>query len=115
MKTPYTAQELFTKVRTHLLAQRKKSLNNKGLCAYRGTNGLKCALGCLIADEDYHPKFEGGNIRAETPLRNACGVTDATLSLAGELRRLHDAIEPELWPDRLTAIASRFNVTVEPF
>ena len=46
-----TEQEAFTKVRDHLLRQKEKCIVN-GLCAYRGENGLKCAIGALISDED---------------------------------------------------------------
>ncbi len=28
------------------------------MSAYRGNNGTKCSIGCLIEDKDYHRKFE---------------------------------------------------------
>jgi hypothetical protein len=52
-----TLQETFDKVCVHLLTQLQKSVfldsNGSMACAYRGPNGLKCAVGCLIPDELY--------------------------------------------------------------
>ena len=46
-----TAQQVFTQVKNHLLKQNEKSMIN-GICAYRGSNGLQCAAGCLMSDEE---------------------------------------------------------------
>lgn len=52
-----TKQETFDIVVSALRIQGCKS--RKGLrCAYRGNNGLKCAVGHLIPDEDYSAEFE---------------------------------------------------------
>lgn len=32
---------------------------NKEECRYRGPDNTSCAVGCLIPDADYNPKFEG--------------------------------------------------------
>lgn len=53
-----THQETFDKVATHLITQRAASRDYSG-CRYRGPDGLKCAVGCLITDEYYHPGIEG--------------------------------------------------------
>ena len=57
-------QEIFNKVYTHLMTQRKPALINTtgSTCAYRNENGEKCAVGCLIEDNEYEPEFEGKNI-----------------------------------------------------
>lgn len=34
------------------------------ICRYRGDNGAKCAVGILIPDERYDPRFEGGTVAA---------------------------------------------------
>lgn len=58
-------QEVFDKVANHLINQSAKSINvseyalSGNGCAYRGNNGMKCAVGCLIPDERYSPKMEG--------------------------------------------------------
>lgn len=33
-----------------------------GDCAYRGINGLKCAVGHLIDDSEYDPEYEGSSV-----------------------------------------------------
>ena len=53
-----TAQEVFDKIVAHLRAQAAKSVQGFS-CKYRGPNGTKCAVGCLIPDEQYRPEMEG--------------------------------------------------------
>jgi hypothetical protein len=50
------------RIRDHLLTQRAVSKVNSGPCLYRAPNGLKCAVGCLIADEHYIADFEGAGV-----------------------------------------------------
>lgn len=56
---PYnlTQQEIFDKVVNHLYTQRKQSTHNL-VCMYRSNDGLKCAVGILIDDEDYIPEMD---------------------------------------------------------
>jgi hypothetical protein len=47
---------LFSHIAQHLTAQRGQSLcyaNGTTSCAYRGSEGLKCAIGCLINDSQF--------------------------------------------------------------
>lgn len=57
---PYdlTPQQIFDKVVIHLYTQKKQAINKTGLCKYRMKNGLKCAIGALIEDDDYQPSFD---------------------------------------------------------
>lgn len=50
-------QEIFDTVSVHLLTQNEKSQESSfySSCLYRGPNGTKCAVGCLIKDEFYQP------------------------------------------------------------
>lgn len=61
-------QEAFDIAAKHLLDQGKKAYRDDGTpfsapsCAYRSPEGgLKCAIGALIPDEEYDPRFEGQN------------------------------------------------------
>lgn len=58
----YTKQEAFDTMVAHLRRQGKPSVLTGGssriYCAYRGADGSKCAVGCLIPDDDYKPSFE---------------------------------------------------------
>lgn len=53
-------QEIFDTVVNHLINQKQKSVKegNKTNCLYRGPNGLKCAVGCLIPDDVYEEYME---------------------------------------------------------
>jgi hypothetical protein len=51
-------QEIFNTVVRHLGKQGVQSLNEFE-CAYRTSDGLSCAAGCLIPDELYHSDIEG--------------------------------------------------------
>jgi len=60
-----TEQEIFDAVVRHLKKQGRRALN-KDQCVYRGSNGLKCAVGCLISDAEYTPSMEGHTVDAIT-------------------------------------------------
>jgi hypothetical protein len=66
-----TAQEIFDKVINHLLQQGGPALNynydDDPVCRYRSNNGLKCAVGCLIPDDQYDPLMEEIRIRIHYP------------------------------------------------
>ena len=49
-----TEQQVFDQVKNHMLTQMKKSMleSNGDPCAYRGFDGLQCAAGCLMSDEE---------------------------------------------------------------
>lgn len=55
-----TNQEIFDTVAVHLLTQNKRATkaNCSTTCQYRTSEGLKCAVGCLIPDEKYTPEME---------------------------------------------------------
>ena len=55
-----TRQDVFDYIVFALIQQGKPSLRPGG-CAYRGKDGCRCAVGHLIADADYRPRFEGKN------------------------------------------------------
>jgi hypothetical protein len=55
--------DIFNYVVDHLRKQGDKSLHpDGGICAYRGRNENMCAVGCLIADDEYDPSLEGRGI-----------------------------------------------------
>lgn len=52
------------RIRDHLTKQKAQSMgtygeDNNGGCMYRGPEGLMCAVGCLIKDEEYNYLMEG--------------------------------------------------------
>lgn len=125
-------QNTFNTVSAHLLAQNARSLADYNLtqgCAYRGENGLKCAIGALIKDEFYLPKLEGLMVAATqttqavlkslkleqqgTDLVAKDGETvDCLLflELLHDLQLIHDNVDPCLWQEYLIGTATRFNL-----
>lgn len=64
------AQEIFNTVATHLFTQGRQAINEDSdgfdgvACRYRASDGARCAVGALIADEVYDFAMEGQNIDA---------------------------------------------------
>lgn len=57
-----SSQDVFNIVAKHLFNQGKQCLDIYGNCAYRGANGMKCAVGALILDSEYSFVLEGKNV-----------------------------------------------------
>lgn len=105
MKTlhQYSAQEIFNQVATHLLTQMKRSVDDFGFCAYRGSNGLKCAAGCLIADDEYFYDFEGFRW---SHLVTIGKVSKKHKEMIKRLQYVHDSCLVDEWYESLSKIAN---------
>lgn len=125
-------QQTFNTVSAHLLNQNERSLadyRSKQGCAYRGENGLKCAVGALITDEFYLPKLEGSMVSAhqttEAVLKSLKLKQRGTnlvaedgekvdtllfLELLHDLQITHDNVDPTLWQEYLIGTATRFHL-----
>ena len=115
-----TALEVYLQCREHLLKQNKQSkrilIDDVEDCAYRGENGLKCAAGCFIADDEYVPEMD----------TNGEGWTDSTWNtlvkyelvppdhhrLIRDLQKVHDLSEPSLWPSKLDELAVKYGFSL---
>lgn len=98
----FNAQTIYDKVATHLLTQGKPAVapvpdqNGKpsGMtsCAYRGTGGTACAVGCLISDSDYDPSMEGMGVDDVISrfVRPGIGMLEPFERLLVTLQRIHD-------------------------
>lgn len=109
-----TNQELYSTVRQHLLSQGRKSVrftaDGTTSCAYRGWDGTKCAIGCLIPDSSYQPYMEGESIKISYMLE-VIGIYDnseGASRLPAILQALHDHLEPSEWELALNKIAREF-------
>lgn len=110
-----TNQEIFDKVATHLLTQKAKSMaiiSDDYSCAYRGDDGLKCAVGCLIPDDKYDPTMEGHVAKTVLALFPRAINVHAYLSadLLDELRKVHDVMEVDMWYKGLNDVADHYNL-----
>ena len=52
-------QELYDYIGTFLIKQGKQSKNGD-ICLYRGPNGIKCAVGCVLSDHYYRKDMDYG-------------------------------------------------------
>ena len=106
-----TEQEVFDKVVNHLLKQNKKAAKfpnpYRSECMYKNSEGLKCAVGCLIPDDKYQPYME--NMRSDEIL-NEIGLEKLNINFIDELQKTHDHFMVREWGERLKHIAEKFNL-----
>lgn len=95
-------QEIFNKVVKGLASQGFKPSYSRatGKCMYRSHEGLKCAVGHLISDENYDPSFENKSILSSqvAPALEKEGIVTSLLSFHNsnpflcDLQKAHDKI-----------------------
>ena len=121
--------EVFNKVEAHLLAQGVKSIRKQSeyMCAYRGTGGLSCAVGCLIKDEAYHKGLEGTSalellrqcqtdekeedrqtLLEEALIKSGIDLKPATTYMLSDLQYLHDRKKPKDWKQELQKLRVKY-------
>lgn len=94
-------REVFEKVKAWpLRPDFKRSVSISQMCAYRGTDGNKCAIGLLIPDELYTPEMEGHTVRALVKafpfLRGVLSIeNDEDLEFLTKLQITHDVAYQE--------------------
>ena len=100
-------QLIFDTVREHLLQQGEASLNVlHNQSAYRGAGGRKCAIGCLIPDENYDARLEGKPVRRVAVVRAidakfGCTEKDARGYFLYDLQGIHDWNDSTEWAREL--------------
>lgn len=104
-----TKQEIFDKVVDHLLTQGEQALGEGQTCMYLTSEGLKCAVGCLIPPEKYNPEWEGNAVNLS--ILTALGITPDFRLLLYALQDVHDTWEADYWVEELQSVASRFALT----
>lgn len=110
-----TNQEIFDKVKKHLLKQGVKSVDAEGFCNYRGLDSTKCAIGALIPDELYKSEMEGWDVyRLKDKFPEVASFLGLTTDkdrdlfrLLADLQGVHDVYDPEAWEEELQDIATR--------
>lgn len=104
--TSIDRQLTFNTVATHLLTQMERAQTKEG-CRYRAPNGLKCAVGCLITDEEYDYGMEGRGwsslLIAFPGLKSRIGRHGRLLT---RLQTIHDGEQVTRWADCLRRTAS---------
>lgn len=110
-----TPLEIVKKVGAHLLSQGETCMENN-CCRYH-YNGLSCAIGCLISDENYTPEIEDTAVRdaikPEFPeavklreiLEKEVGeLTGDKFLVMLQLQKMHDTVPVSKWASQLTTM-----------
>jgi hypothetical protein len=105
-----TAQEVFDQVAKHLLIQMKQSTGPQGGCYYLNSEGLKCAAGCLIGDDEYHNGMESGT---RSSLITHGKVPAFHESLICGLQVTHDSYTPSKWREQLRRLAKNYDLNTD--
>lgn len=108
-------QEVYDKVKAHLLTQNAKSISKDGDCKYRMIRSTKrCAIGCLIPDELYSKDLEGEGVYTLAQ-DEELGLKDffagVSIDLLVDLQCMHDGDKPSKWPTILNEIAKDYGLT----
>ena len=94
-----TPLQIIDKVEAHLRTMSRRSKDHIN-CRYRTAQGEMCAIGCLIPEDKYRPRWddhEESYISEIVPVLIAAGL-DITEALARELQGIHD--RSSNWSDK---------------
>lgn len=117
-------QEAFNKIWTFISAQGKQSMNPDGNCQYRGPDGMQCAVGCLIPNDEYITLLDDGSLvpkEYHNGLQFAQALVPSLqkydLAFLEDMQRFHDFVpntEPFLvtWQSSMREYAAENNLTV---
>lgn len=116
-------QQVFDQVVTHLRAQKVQAKDESNGCVYRAGE-LKCAAGCLIADDEYKPEMDNSGLDSDG---EQCGSNWSNLvrrkvvphtihdSLIQELQHIHDSYRgPASWESEFASAAKFHNLQFTP-
>lgn len=106
-----TNQEAFDKMVAHLRKQGQKAIQN-GVCRYRTEEGLMCAVGCLLADDEYRSGMEGMGV--EVMMFAYEVLQDLDPLVLAEMQDTHDAYDPAEWEARFADTATRYGLVYVP-
>jgi len=108
----YSLQEIFDFISNHLLTQNERSgdvgYRKMFSCKYKSSTGLKCAVGCLMSDEEYDVKLEGYGINSNK--FNKFNISEDRKDLLRALQMIHDSIKPDSWKRELEMFAKNLHL-----
>lgn len=106
MKKLSANQKAFNKAARHLLKQNCKSmLPNTSICAYRGANKTRCAIGALIPDRLYDKSMESSTPYGAKVYDTLASLGYNDIEFNVSLQRVHDNKAPEKWRKALEEFA----------
>jgi len=125
-------QHIFDKAAVGMLRQNKQAMSMDGdSCAYRGSDGCKCAVGFLIKDEHYSESFEGPTVKrigivghdslilktkalAKALRSSHVNIDDHdTRRLLEDLQEIHDDGSPSHWHKDLKQLAEKMGLSTK--
>ena len=110
-----TAQEVFDQVTTHLLTQMEKAAQEEsgGECVYLAEDGLKCAAGCLMADDEYEPRWDTETLTWDALVNLGYAPRNHDMLILS-LQKVHDMNQPDLWFEKLLKLSIEFDLSFNP-
>lgn len=108
MNTEWTDQTAFDAAYVHCMEQKVRSVDTRD-CLYRGPNGTKCAVGCLIPDDLYHEDMEGSS---GAGVVMSIGWAHLSMGLIDSIQNAHDTF---LDPDDLSVFRSKMEETAKDY
>lgn len=110
-------QAFFDFIAEHLLRQGKRSETPestvyKRKCAYRGEDGLKCAVGAILPDKLYRSEYEDSDAGLFNKMMAHYGIAEGSplandwVALLLDLQRVHDMHAPTHWLYRIVDAAA---------
>lgn len=130
LKALKTPEQVAVYVAEHLVTQNERAwIHNDDYegCAYRagGEDGkvLKCAVGCIIADDHYMASIEGVNIGSSRDLEvfrlveKSIGLrcSEGVKELLGDLQSIHDDTMPWSWTSQLIELFNKLGFKLPAF
>lgn len=119
------AQDIFDYVAEHLIRQGRAAMMpsklslRETICAYRSEDGCSCAVGCLIADDEYSPNMERMGIESLVHVFEGSPAIQRFLpnkTLLSRLQGVHDsflkALGIEATKKELARVAEEFGLEV---
>lgn len=95
---------LSARIRDHLLAQQARAY--EGRCRYRTEQGLTCAIGSQIDDDDYRPEFDyrPGAEDFDEPVCLLADAPEIVYCVRRSAHRLGLPLPPAVAPDELLGV-----------
>ena len=107
-------QTAFNRIIKGAREQREKSEINNFSCMYRHPKGLKCFIGMLIRDQDYHPDMESATVLQlfqGFPLEIKKSRLDKKdKDFYNYLQTIHDCNSVENWENEFVKFANYFGL-----
>ena len=101
-----TKQQVFDRICAHLFTQMMKSETVSGVeeCLYKSPNGLRCAAGCLISDNEYVTSMEGKYWEDLFPYKKLHS------DLISKMQYLHDKCDVKNWYSEMLQVSKIFDL-----